>query len=193
MSHPIKLLHLWLEEEHHAGAPNPQQAVLCTTDRQSSPQGRVVAIREITDQSLLFFTQKPTKKVIALSENPFACIVFWFELFQREVILKGPIEALSVEENQNYWQTYSPSAQIRFHSYAPTSGQPIASKALLEEKRRKLAQQYGETTIPMSPFYCGFRLIFNHFVFYTYRTDELSDVISYQKLHNTWQKVFLSP
>ncbi|WP_165482751.1 pyridoxine/pyridoxamine 5'-phosphate oxidase [Legionella gresilensis] len=193
MSHPIKLLHLWLEEEQQAGAPNPQQAVLCTADKKANPHGRVVAIREITEQSLLFFTQKPTKKVMELSENPFACIVFWFELFQREVILKGPIEALSLKENQHYWQMYSPFAQIRFHSYAPTSGQPIASKTLLEEKRRKLEQQYNKTPIPMSPFYCGFKLLFNHVLFYSYRTDELSDVFAYQKHHDTWQKIRISP
>ncbi|MGQ3888542.1 pyridoxine/pyridoxamine 5'-phosphate oxidase [Legionella sp. CNM-1927-20] len=193
MSSPIKLLNQWLEEEQQAGAPNPQQAILCTADKKATPHGRVIAIREIDEQSLLFFTQKTTKKVIELTENPIASIVFWFELFQREAIFKGSIEALSDETNQTYWQTYPTSAQIRFHSYAPTSGQPIASKTLLEEKRCKLEQEYYQKSIPMSPFYCGFKLLFNHVVFYSYRTDELSDVFAYKKCNDIWYKKRLSP
>ena len=125
---PIEHLSQWLQDERSAGAPNPQHAVLSTAKRDAVPHGRVVVVREVSDQGLLFFTQRNTRKVAEMNANPSASMTFWFELLLREVIIDGVIEALSESENEQYWQDYPREAQIRFHSYAPTSAQPIRDK-----------------------------------------------------------------
>lgn len=121
MTNPFELLKTWLQEERDGGAPNPQQAVLATAAQQTAPHARVVAIREITENGLLFFTQRGTRKVQELQDNPHATMVFWLELQQRGVIVEGSVVPLSAEENGHYWQSYPREAQIRFYSYAPTS------------------------------------------------------------------------
>jgi len=190
---PFKLLNTWLDEEKASGAPNPHQAVLSTVMPGSAPHGRVVAIREISDQGLLFFTQRRTRKVDEIKYNPQATITFWLELKQRQVIIEGQIEVLSDADNAIYWETYPREAQIRFAAYAPTSGQPIGSKQILEEKRGKIAAEYVDKALPLSPDYCGFRLRPNRFVFYVYCTSELSDVCEYIFSRHTWHKQILSP
>lgn len=193
MINPINKLHSWLEEECMHGAINPQQAVLSTATPEAIPHARVVAIREINEQGLLFFTQKGTRKVIELISNPRAAITFWFELLQREVIIEGTVEPLRLDENETYWQSYPREAQIRFHSYAPTSSQPITNKKQLEEKKQAIAAHYQGKSLPMSDYYCGFRLKPQRMVFYAYRTDELSDVLEYCKRNNDWILTVLSP
>ncbi|CEG58299.1 TPA: pyridoxamine 5'-phosphate oxidase [Legionella pneumophila] len=190
---PIKQLNIWINEERHKGAPNPQQAVLSTATKESIPHARVVAIREISELSLLFFTQKGTRKVAELITNPIATLTFWFELLQREVIIEGVVESLLPEENERYWQTYPREAQIRFYSYAATSSQPIISKHQLEKKKKNIAVNYQDKPLPMSEFYCGFRVKPARMVFYTYRTDELSDVVEYHLVDNSWITRLLSP
>lgn len=108
-------------------------------------------------------------------------------------MIDGNVKALSESENRKYWDTYPPFAQIRFHSYAPTSSQVIPNKQPLEDKRRSLATQFQNKPLPMSEYYCGFRVIPTRMVFYTYRTDELSDVIEYCFIKNNWEKSLLSP
>lgn len=190
---PIEHLTQWLQNEHSAGAPNPQHAVLSTANRDAVPHCRVVAIREMNDQGLLFFTQRNTKKVAEINMNPFASMTFWFELLSREVIIEGVIEPLTEVENEQYWQNYPREAQIRFHSYAPTSAQPIRDKQELEEKREQIRQQYTNQPVPLSPLYCGFRLKPTRFIFYAYRSDELSDVFEYAYTNNEWIAQVLSP
>lgn len=190
---PFELLNQWLDEEKEAGAPNPKQAVLSTATSQAIPHSRVVAIREISTDHLLFFTQKGTRKVTELENNPRASLVFWFELKQRQVILEGFAERLSKIENENYWHSYPQAAQIRFAAYAPTSTQPIASKKTIESKKLQLKKEYGKKLLPFNPFYCGFRLKPTKFVFYTFRSDELSDVIEYTLRNNQWHSQILSP
>ncbi|MDP3269633.1 pyridoxine/pyridoxamine 5'-phosphate oxidase [Legionella rowbothamii] len=193
MIDPIKQLNIWIDEERHKGAPNPQQAVLSTATKKSIPHARVVAIREISEQSLLFFTQKGTRKVAELTTNPIASLTFWFELLQREVIIEGVVESLLPEENERYWQTYPREAQIRFYSYAATSSQPILNKHQLEKKKKDIDVNYQDKPLPMSEFYCGFRVKPIRMVFYAYRTDELSDVLEYRYVDNSWIKTLLSP
>ena len=190
---PFTLLDTWLNEEKELGAPNPRQAVLATVSQETIPHSRVVAIREINADGLLFFTQKGTRKVKEMQNNPHAVLTFWLELKQREIIIEGDIETLIAEENENYWRTYPREAQIRFHAYAPTSGQPIAAKKELEEKRVLIARKYQDQALPMSADYCGFRLKPKRFVFYTYQTPQLSDVFEFALHENQWIKTVLSP
>jgi pyridoxamine 5'-phosphate oxidase len=190
---PFDLLHTWLAEEQTAGAPNPRQAVLSTAGLDGTPHARVVAIREIDDKGLLFFTQRGTRKVEELDHNPKATMTFWFELCQREVIIEGIAEPLTDTENDDYWQSYSREAQIRFYSYASTSTQPIDSKSVLEAIKKKIEQEYEGKPLPVSPFYCGFRIKPTRMMFYAYRTDELSDVFEYRLGNGTWTKQWLSP
>jgi pyridoxamine 5'-phosphate oxidase len=113
-TNPIIELSLWLDNERDEGAPNPNHAVLSSISLDGFPHSRVVAIREIQDEGLLFFTQIGTRKVTELHHNHHVSLVFWLELLQREVIIEGKAFPLSEKEHQDYWEIYPKWAQIRF-------------------------------------------------------------------------------
>ena len=76
---------------------------------------------------------------------------------------------------------YPKWAQIRFCSYAPTSGEPIDNKQILERKKVEIEHAYQDKTLPISEEYCGICVKPKRAIFYTYRLDELSDVLQYEK------------
>lgn len=194
MLEPFNLLIKWIAEEKQTGVPNPQQAILSTVGVDGIPHARVVAIREITDEALIFFTQKCTRKVSEMQHNPNICLTFWFEYHQREIIIEGKASALTASENEQYWQSYPKAAQIRFCTYAPTSSQPIGAKETLEKKRVEIQNHFTEKTLPMSEDYCGYVILPQRFIFYHYRLDELSDVIEYRRQASSyWHRQLLSP
>lgn len=190
---PITHLQSWLEDEKDAGAPNPQQAVLSTVSSDAKPHSRVVAIREISQQGLVFFTQRNTRKVAELSNNTTISLVFWLELLQREVIVEGDIIPLTEAENAQYWQSYPRTAQIRFYSYAPTSSQAIASRQLLEDKKKTIEKEHQGSELPIHPLYCGFKINPIKLIFYAYLTQELSHVLEYTRVADDWCSQILSP
>ena len=157
------------------------------------PHGRVVAIREIQPEGFIFFTQKGTRKVEEMTACPNVSLTFWQERLAREVIIEGTAEFLSQSENERYWNTYPKWAQIRFHSYAATSRQPIVDKQVLEDKKRQIEISYKEQALPMSEYYCGVYVRPKRMVFYAYRLDELSDVCEYEYKAGHWVKHLLSP
>lgn len=190
---PIQLLTTWIEEEKSLGAHNAQHAVLSTQGLNSQPHSRVVAVREITEDWLLLFTQQRTRKVEEIKNNGKVALTFWFERHARETIIEGEASFLSQEQNIDYWNTYPQSAQIRFCSYAPTSGEAIDSKQILENKRLEIEKASKNNALPCSPDYCGIAIKPERFVFYSYRLDELSDVWEYQAHRSGFVKKILSP
>lgn len=191
--HPIDILKQWLDEEKLKGAKYTQHAVLSTQGLNGRPHGRVVAIREVEEDRILFFTQKRTRKVGEIEANSAVAITFWFERSAREVIIEGDAVFLSEAENEEYWNTYPEWAQVRFLSYAPTSGLPIENKQVLENKRNEIESANQDNPLPLSPDYCGIFVIPNRVVFYTYRLDEFSDVWEYQINEKGFAKKRLSP
>lgn len=191
--HPAQLCQQWIEEEKHQGAHYAQHAVLSTQGLDNTPHGRIVAIREINEDNFLLFTQKRTRKVAEIENNPATSLTFWFERHTREIVIEGSASFLSADENRQYWSGYPKQAQIRFLSYAPTSGLPIDDKQLLEDKRQQLKQQWSNKSPPLSPDYCGIVIKPQRWKFYTYRLDELSDVWEYQLHGDKFIKSRLSP
>ncbi len=190
---PIQLLTNWIEEEKSLGAQYAEHAVLSTEGLNGQPHSRVVALREITEDWILLFTQKRTRKVEEIKNNGKVALTFWFERHARETIIEGEARFLSEEQNAHYWSNYPHWAQVHFCSYAPISGEVIESKQILETKRLRIEQASKNSSLPFSPDYCGIFIKPKRFVFYTYRVDELSDVWGYQANMTGFVKKILSP
>lgn len=183
----------WLKKEKELGVEQSDCAVLSTVTSEGIPHSRVVAIREIAEDNLVFFTQQKTRKVAELLNNPHASMNFLLAMQQRQIILEGVAKPLSFEENQAFWETLPRERQLRFSAYAATSGQPIHDLSVLDEKKKVLMEKFLDNLIPMSEFYCGFRFIPESFIFYTVGSVSFSEVVKYTKKKEGWGQQLLSP
>lgn len=183
----------WLKKESELGVEQPYCAVLATVTSTGIPHSRVVAIREIETDSLLFFTQQKTRKVNELLNNPSASMNFLLTRQERQITLEGTAIPLSKEENMQFWQTLPRERQLRFSAYAPTSGQVIQDLNELEKRKKDLVERFTNQSIPMSEFYYGFRFTPETFIFYTVGSISFSEVIKYSKKRKVWQQQLLSP
>jgi pyridoxamine 5'-phosphate oxidase len=183
----------WLKKEKELGVEQSDCAVLSTVTSEGIPHSRVVAIREIAEDNLVFFTQQKTRKVAELLNNPHVSMNFLLAMQQRQIILEGIAKPLSFEENQAFWETLPRERQLRFSAYAATSGQPIHDLSVLDEKKKVLMEKFLDISIPMSEFYCGFRFIPETFIFYTVGSVSFSEVVKYMKKKEGWEQQLLSP
>lgn len=190
---PFNMLKEWLNKEKERGIEDPSCAVLSTCSSSSEPHSRVVAIREIETESLLFFTQQKTRKVAELLNNPKSCLNFLFAMQNRQVILEGTAIPISQEENEAFWSTLPRERQLRFSAYAPTSGLVIKDLNQLETRKKELSDQFAGLPIPMSEYYFGFRFIPKTWIFYTVGSISFSEVIRYTKIEDSWKSELISP
>ena len=190
---PFNQLIDWLSKEKELGVPQPECAVLATCTSSGIPHSRVVAIREIKDDGILFFTQKGTRKVSELLANPAATLNFLFAMQQRQVSIEGIATPISPEENQFYWSSLPRERQLRFSAYAPTSGQVISDLHQLDTRKQELDEQFSNQPIPMCADYMGFRFKPQAFVFYTVEPISFSQVFRFSREGEGWRKELLSP
>lgn len=190
---PFAKMQEWLDKERALGSPNPDRIVLATTASDGVAHSRVVAIREITNEDILFFTQRGTRKTREIAHNPRASMTLWLPLQQREVMLEGSMTTLSQQENESYWSKRPRESQLRFSAYAQTSGQPLLDPTTLDNNYAALAKQFHDKPIPMSDCYCGYRFIVESFIFFTLNDVNFSEVIQYTRQQKTWHALPLSP
>lgn len=193
MTSPYNIINEWLEKEKSLGSPNPDRVVLSTSTKNAGPHSRIVAVREINEKGILFFTQRDTRKVPELHENPHTSMVLWLPMQQRQVVIEGMAHALTHDENEYYWKMMPHDRQLRFTAYAPTSGQTIQSIGLLEKEYQQLVDQYSKKEIPMSDFYRGFYVSPDIICFYTLGTTTFSKVVRFSKKDSDWTEETISP
>ena len=66
---PMEKMRTWIEEEKKLGSVEAASVVLATASASGEVHSRIVAIREITEVGILFFTQKQSRKTKDLREN----------------------------------------------------------------------------------------------------------------------------
>ncbi len=190
---PLIKVREWIEAERSLGSSHPDRITLATCSAEGTPHSRIVAIREISSDGILFFTQRCSKKVTELACNPQASMTLWLPLQQRQVIMEGVTYPLTHQENERFWKTVPREQQLRFSAYAPTSGQVIDSVSVLDEQLDALTKKFLGKEVPMSAEYCGFRLTAETLYFYTLGVNTFSEFVKYQKHQGSWNRQLVSP
>lgn len=170
----LRLVMSWLETE---SLPF-KMGVLATVDENGYPVSRTVAIREINEQGLLFFTQKGSAKVAHISANPYVSFTFMLPNTQRQITVSGRVKPLGENDNLKYWETYDQERRLRFLVYGTKSGQLISKQQVLDEELVSLRDQYKETDLKMPREYVGYFIVPEIIKFYQLNEHRLSDSIT---------------
>ncbi|KTD57112.1 pyridoxamine 5'-phosphate oxidase [Legionella sainthelensi] len=177
-----RLMKFWLETE----ALPFKMGVLATVDENGLPKSRTVAIREINEQGLLFFTQLGSAKVAHISVNPYASFTFLLPNTQRQVTVAGSVRPVDESENLKNWVTYDQERRLRFLVYGTKSGQLIKKQRELDEELAALRDQYKKTLPEMPREYVGYTIVPEEIKFYQLNEHRLSDSIAAIRTNETW-------
>jgi pyridoxine/pyridoxamine 5'-phosphate oxidase len=100
---PIVALRGWFAGATASGVRDPQDAVLATVDEAGSPSTRVLGLREVTDDGLVFFINADTRKGRDLATNPRAAITFYWPETLQQVNMTGTISPTSELDSDRLW------------------------------------------------------------------------------------------
>ncbi|MEO8401154.1 MAG: pyridoxamine 5'-phosphate oxidase family protein [Gammaproteobacteria bacterium] len=77
---PILKMTEWLDNEKKLGSLHPDRMVLATTSQDCIAHSRIIAIRDISDKGILFFTQRGSRKVTELHHTPHVSMTLWLPM-----------------------------------------------------------------------------------------------------------------
>jgi pyridoxamine 5'-phosphate oxidase len=171
--------------------PLADAMVLATVGGDGAPAARFVLLKGFSADGFMFHTDYRSPKARQLEENPRAALAFWWSELGRQVRVSGPVEKLSGEESDRYFETRPRERQLG--AWASHQSQPVESREALDALVDEAAERFGEGAPPRPEHWGGFRLLPEEVEFWQQGTDRLHDRFRYRREGEGWAIERLSP
>jgi len=190
---PLRLFAAWFEEAKRSEPVNPEAMTLSTVDAAGLPNGRMVLLKGYDARGFVFYTNLDSAKGHELAGTAKAALTFYWKSLQRQVRLRGDVEAVSAAEADAYFATRSRMAQIG--AWASKQSSPLESRMAFEAAVARYTAKFGIATVPRPPYWSGYRIAPVAIEFWQERPFRLHDRIAFTRAdaNAPWRKTRLYP
>ena len=189
---PIRQFQIWLDDAIAANIPLAEAMTLATATPDGRPAARMVLLKQVDQNGFVFFTNYRSAKARQLDANPYAALVFYWNLLERQVRVEGSVVRTSAEESREYFQTRPRESQIG--AWASEQSEVIAGRDVLERRAQELETLYCDRDVDCPEHWGGYRLKPERIEFWKGRIGRLHDRILYELTSDgTWTISRLAP
>ncbi len=190
---PIEQFNNWLAEALDSMLYEPTAMHIATVDENGRPSGRIVLLKGVENNGLVFYTNYDSRKGLQLIKHPQACITFFWPELERQIRIEGLVEKVSSEMSDEYFNSRPVSS--RLGAIASPQSKKIESRDILEAEFSKVIDSYKNIEIIRPDHWGGFILKPDYFEFWQGRSSRLHDRIVYEQIQksNDWTISRLAP
>jgi pyridoxamine 5'-phosphate oxidase len=182
---------MWLKEAEKSGIILPESMSVSTCNQAGKPSSRMVLLKSVDDQGFVFFTNYGSRKADELEQNPFAALLFHWNMLQRQVRIEGKIERISQAESEAYFHSRGRGSQIG--AWASKQSKQLDSRETLVDNVKYYEEKFTGKTVPLPEFWGGYRVIPESIEFWQGKADRLHDRFVYTKQKDGFSMVRLNP
>jgi pyridoxamine 5'-phosphate oxidase len=153
---PLPIFDRWMEEAKTSEPNDANAMALATVDADGLPDVRMVLLKGVDAAGFVFYTNTESAKGRELEGNPKAAVVFHWKSLRRQIRVRGPVERVSDEEADAYFQ--SRPRDSRIGAWASQQSRPLESRFALEKAVAAIAARYPVGMVPRPPHWTGFRI-----------------------------------
>ena len=188
---PFTQFELWLNQAIAARIPDPTAFSLATVAADGQPEQRLVLLKHVDAQGLVFFTNYRSGKARDIAVNPKVSLHFPWHGMERQVRIIGRAEKVPAEESARYFASRPRDSQLA--AWASPQSEVIASRRqLLDEFAAMEARFTGD--IPLPDFWGGYRITPAQFEFWQGGASRLHDRFCYRRdADGAWSLERLAP
>ena len=191
VSNPIDQFKIWYSEIEEVGYLEPNAMVLSTVDKDCSPSGRNVLLKEIREDGFVFFTNYESKKATDIENNEKVSLTFSWNELRRQVSVEGTAEKIPESESDEYWAMRPYETKIG--SLVSNQSSRISSREELDTAFETQELKWRNTEVPRPHHWGGYKVLPNFIEFWQGRQNRLHDRIGYELTGQGWVFTRLSP
>ena len=190
---PLTLFDKWFNEINISNINSEINAMtLSTIDRHGFPKGRVVLLKYYSENGFTFFSNYDSEKSTAILNNNKVSISFFWEEFERQVIIKGFAKKTSKKISDDYFNSRPKGSKIGALVSSKQSS-VISSKDILIKKFDELTTKFKDAIVKRPNNWGGFVISPIEYEFWQGGENRLHDRIRYRLTDKKWIIDRLSP
>jgi pyridoxamine 5'-phosphate oxidase len=175
---PFDVFEGWFTEAVRSGMPDPEAMTLATSTPGGKPSARIVLLKEITREGLIFFTNYKSRKSRELMDNPHAAVLFFWSALRRQVRIEGTVRMVPDDVSDAYFKSRPRSSQLG--AWASTQSMEIPGMDHLHTLFKELEKKYKNVSVPRPSFWGGYILTPSLFEFWQEKENRLHERICFE-------------
>ena len=189
---PIALLRRWLAEAERSEVNDPNAMALATVDGDGMPNVRIVLLKEIAEDGLVFYTNYESDKGRELDASGRAALVLHWKSLRRQVRVRGAVAREEGERADAYYASRGIGSRIG--AWASRQSRALESRGALERAVEAARAEIGDAPA-RPPFWGGYRIVPEAIEFWADGENRLHDRFRWTRAgkHGQWSIQRLNP
>ena len=164
---------------------------IATVDDKGQPSSRVVLLKKLSDEGLVFYTNYNSRKGSEIHLNNKVAVNFWWRELKKQIRIEGLISKASKEDSDDYFD--SRPIKSRVSAIISNQSSVISSYEDLKKNIDEYLEKNDESSIKR-PDHCGLYILVPHSVeFWLERDNRTHERRKYFLDENGWNSCLLSP
>ena len=191
LSGPISKVHEWIQEAETELVALPHAMNLSSVNAEGKPSSRMVLLKRISPEGLVFFTDYEGNKGKQIKEFPFIALTFWWAKTNKQIRIEGKCKMVSDEENDEYFSSRPRGSQIS--ASVSLQSQELDSYESLLEQSKNFEIDHLDKDITRPRRWGGFLVEPESIEFWIDQKNRLHKRELYTIKNDIWLKKLLSP
>lgn len=153
-ANPMKQFAKWWKQAAASKIDEVNAMTLATASQDGVPAARIVLLKGVDENGFIFFTNYESFKGQQLTENPKACLVFFWKELERQVRITGLVEKISAAASDEYFYSRPEGSQLG--AIASPQSRIIENREWLDKHFKKLKKQLKNETIQRPEHWGGY-------------------------------------
>ncbi|HEY5883504.1 MAG TPA: pyridoxamine 5'-phosphate oxidase [Pyrinomonadaceae bacterium] len=189
---PIDLFRRWFEAAVNSGSRLPESMTLATATPDGRPSARVVLLKKFDNDGFVFYTNYNSSKGRQLEANPYAALVMYWTVLDRQVRVEGKVERVSPAQSDEYFRSRPRESQIG--ALASPQSVEIENRQVLERRFEDFAKFYRDRHVERPAHWGGYLLRPELIEFWQNRSGRMHDRVLYElDASGSWSIKRLAP